>query len=258
MINFSIVTVCLNSEDTIFHTIRSVQSQTLKNYEHILIDGGSNDATVSIIKNQNDNRIVFRSQVSKGIYGAMNEGINLAAGEIIGILNSDDFYANNKVLQSIKNAFDNANTYIVHGNIAFVNKNKHSKVVRFWQGSHHNNSSFKNGWHPPHPSFYMSKKGYLIVGYYREDMVVSADFDLMLRAFEVHKLKSVYIDECFVKMRMGGESTGSIVNILKGNINIAKSFRENNLKIGRFYFVNRFAQKILQYFGKFSKINLKK
>jgi glycosyltransferase involved in cell wall biosynthesis len=246
MANFSIITVCLNSETTILHTIQSLKSQSIKDYEHIIIDGGSIDSTISIITSQNDDRIILKPQESKGIYGAMNEGIKLATGKFIGVLNSDDFYSNNQVLQIIKDKFETLNVDIVHGNIAFVKQDNISKVVRYWRGSEFKNDTFKNGWHPPHPSFYMSKKGYLSVGYYREDLPVSSDFDLMLRAFEVCKLKSAYLDNCFVTMRLGGESTGSLLNIIKGNIGIAKSFSHNNIKIGLFYFLNRIIKKLFQ------------
>ena len=245
-VDFSIITVCLNSEKTILHTIKSLQSQSIRDYEHIIIDGGSSDLTISIIKSENDDRIILKSQNGKGIYGAMNEGIELSTGKIIGLLNSDDFYSDNQVLQRIKVNFENLNIDIVHGDVAFVKDNDISKIVRYWRGSEFKSDSFKNGWHPPHPSFYMSKKSYLSVGFYREDLPVSSDFDLMLRSFEVFKLKSVYLDMCFVTMRLGGESTGSVINIIKGNIGIAKSFSDNNIKIGVTYFLKRIFKKLFQ------------
>tara|TARA_B110000211_G_C14093199_1_gene560717 strand:- start:1940 stop:2698 length:759 start_codon:yes stop_codon:yes gene_type:complete len=248
--DFSIITVCLNSEKTILDTIRSIQMQTFKNYEHIIIDGGSTDSTRSIIENIVDGRIIFKTQAGKGIYSAMNEGINHSKGDVIGFLNSDDVYSNINILSKINSQFKNTEIDIVHGNISFCKQNNLNSIVRFWKGSDFKSGSFQNGWHPPHPSFYMKKKSYSIVGFYKEGFPVSADFDLMLRSFEINNLKSVYIDTCFVNMRIGGESTGSLSNIIKGNIAIARSFKENNVKISLMYFVKRFIDKLIQKFKK--------
>jgi glycosyltransferase involved in cell wall biosynthesis len=246
ILDFSIITVCLNSEKTILDTVRSIQRQTFKNYEHIIIDGGSTDSTCSIIKSIDDARIILKVQKGKGIYGAMNEGINYSKGNVIGFLNSDDLYSNTNVLSKINSHFKNSKIDIVHGNISFCKQNNINTNVRFWKGSDFKSGSFKNGWHPPHPSFYMKNKSYSVVGLYREDLPVSADFDLMLRSFEINNLKSVYIDTCFVNMRLGGESTGSLSNIIKGNIAIARSFKDNNIKINLMYFVKRFMYKLIQ------------
>ena len=176
----------------------------------------------------------------------MNEGINYSKGNVIGFLNSDDLYSNTNVLSKINSHFKNSQIDIVHGNISFCEQNNINTNVRFWKGSDFKSGSFKNGWHPPHPSFYMKNKSYSIVGLYREDLPVSSDFDLMLRSFEINNLKSVYIDTCFVNMRIGGESTGSLSNIIKGNIAIARSFKDNNIKINLMYFVKRFMDKLIQ------------
>lgn len=246
ILDFSIITVCLNSEKTILDTVRSIQKQNFKNYEHVIIDGGSTDSTRSIIENIDDGRIILKSQVGKGIYGAMNEGINHSKGNIIGFLNSDDLYSDINILSKIYSQFKKTEIDIVHGNISFCKQNNINSNVRYWKGSDFKPGSFKNGWHPPHPSFYMKKKSYSTVGFYREDLPVSADFDLMLRSFEINNLKSVYIDTCFVNMRIGGESTGSLYNIIKGNIAIARSFNDNNIKINLMYFVKRFIDKLIQ------------
>lgn len=245
-VEVSIITVCLNSSTTIIDTIDSVKSQSFKNYEHLIIDGGSVDGTIELVRSVEDEKIKVFYQNGVGLYNAMNEGIKLAKGKILGFLNSDDFFSDEECLYKIVNTFQVESCHIVHGDIAFVNPNRLDAIVRYWQGSRHLKDSFSKGWHPPHPSFYMLKESYTIVGFYREDLPVAADFDLMLRAFELFSLKSAYINSCLVIMRLGGESTGSFRNIVRGNISIWRSFRSNKINISPLYFINRFADKIKQ------------
>lgn len=246
-IDFSIVTVCRNSLSTIGDTLKSVNIQTGVSVEHIFIDGNSVDGTFEFLLQEaakNSVNVTVKSQNSSGIYTAMNEGLFLCSGKYIGFLNSDDYFIDDKVLLNIKRSFESQRVDIVYGNVDFIRADKPQRIVRYWRAG--NYSSFTSGWHPPHPAFYMKRDSYKDIGYYRIDMKVSADFELMLRAFENFKLKSFYLDEHIVRMRLGGESTGSLKNIVIGNLNVLKAFKMNGIRVGVFYPLTRIAKKLLQ------------
>lgn len=242
----SIITACYNSAATIKDTFDSILSQTYQNYEYIVIDGASTDNTVSIIKEYEpkfDGKMRWISEKDKGIYDAMNKGIAIASGDIIGILNSDDFYIDKNVLEDINNAFDNE-TGAICGNLYFVDSKHTNKIVRVWQGT--KQKSFKKGWHPAHPTFYAKKELYDKYGNFDINFDVSADFELMLRFIEKNNIKTKYIDRFIVKMRHGGESTGSIKNILVGNKNIIRAFKKNEipLRFPHLYILRRLITKL--------------
>lgn len=241
----SIITVCYNSASTIEQTIQSVLQQSYKHIEYIIVDGDSNDGTVEIIKKYLPHVSKFISEPDKGIYDAMNKGIQNANGEIVGILNSDDLFFDKEIISKIVNAFVDNNTEVVYGNIVMSKHVNMSKPIRRWIAG--KAKSFKWGWHPPHPGLFVRKSVYDKYGLYNIGYNVSADFDLMLRLFYVHKVTSYYLNEFIVNMRIGGESTGSLKNILQGNINIRKSFKNNNVGYIWFYPYIRIVKKILQF-----------
>ena len=173
----------------------------------------------------------------------MNKGIARATGDIIGILNSDDFYADSDVLSRI--AEECRNVEAVYGDLDFVDASDTSRVVRQWRGSQHRPGAFLKGWHPAHPTFYARRKCYERLGGFDISFDVSADFELMLRFLEANRLSNRYIPHTFVKMRMGGESTGSIGKIIQGNKNVLRAFRKNGFKVPPFYLLRRLAPKAL-------------
>ncbi|GIR59264.1 MAG: glycosyl transferase [Crocinitomicaceae bacterium] len=198
----SIITVCYNAEDTISDTIQSVLSQDYEDVEYIIVDGKSTDRTLEIIQTIK-NGIQLISEKDRGIYDAMNKGINIATGDVIGILNADDVYKNNQVLTNVMNAFRD-NVSVVYGDIEYVKFNDVSKVVRKWKAGVFRPGKFKWGWMPPHPGFFMKKSCYDSYGLFNLNLSTSADYELMLRMLEVHNLNHIYISKTITSMRVGG------------------------------------------------------
>lgn len=244
----SIITVTYNSASTVRYTFDSILSQTYHDIDYIVVDGGSQDGTVDVIKEYEkrfDGRMHWISEKDDGIYDAMNKGIRMAQGEVIGILNSDDFYEDNKVLEDIANIFTTTSTEALFGNLKFVKANNTNKVIRTWIGSEYKEGAFLKGWHPAHPTFYVRKEIYDRYGNFDISFAVSADFELMLRFIEKGRIKTHFLNRYIVRMRLGGESTGSIFKIVKGNNNVLRAFKKNGLKPSPFYLVRRFFPKIV-------------
>lgn len=242
----SIITATFNSGKTLRDTIESVLSQTYEDIEYILVDGLSKDNTLDIIREYEPRfhgRMKYISERDNGLYDAMNKGINLATGDIIGILNSDDFYADNDVLDAIVKGLNNVDA--VYGDLDFVQNSDTTKIVRKWNGSQYHCGAFLKGWHPAHPTFYVRKSFYDKFGGFDTSFDVSADFELMLRFIEGGKLATRYVPKVFVKMRIGGESTGSIKKIIEGNKNVLRAFRKNGFDVPHFYLFRRLAPKVI-------------
>ena len=240
----SIITATYNSERTLRNTLDSVLTQDYHGYEHIIIDGGSTDNTLAIIREYEPSfagHLRWISEPDHGIYDAMNKGIRMAKGEVVGILNSDDFYASNSVLSEIaKNIVD---VDAVYGDLVFIDASDTSRIVRQWHGSQYQKGAFLKGWHPAHPTFYARKRLFDTLGAFDTTFKVSADFELMLRFFERGDITSRYIPMVFVKMRMGGESTGSIKRIIEGNRNVMRAFKKNSLPVSPLYPIRRLLPK---------------
>jgi glycosyltransferase len=246
----SIITATYNSSAGIANCISSVNEQTYQDIEHIIIDGASNDGTLQIIKSAPSrvNKIV--SEQDNGIYDAMNKGIALATGDIIGILNSDDFLASPSIIKKIVHTFVNEKCEAIFGDLDFVAQNDSNKIIRQWKSSPYVKGSFVKGWHPSHPTFYVKKEIYEQYGNFDISLNVSADFELMLRFIEKHQIKVFYLNETIVKMRYGGESTGSLKKIIEGNRNIMRAFKKNGILVTPFYPVIRILPKLKQFFIK--------
>lgn len=244
----SIITATFNSGRTVADTLESVLAQDYSDYELIVKDGGSRDNTLDICRSYEarfEGRLRIISEPDRGIYDAMNQGIAAATGDVVGILNSDDFYTDSHVLGKIADAMSDNTIGAVYGNLVFVDAVDTNKVIRTWKGSQHVAGGFLRGWHPAHPTFYARKKCFDDFGAFDITFNVSADFELMLRFLEANGIKSKYIDYCFVRMRQGGESTGSIKKIIEGNKNVLRAFKKNGLKAPSFYLVRRLAPKAI-------------
>lgn len=244
----SIITATYNSSAYIADCISSINEQTYQNIEHIIIDGLSQDNTLEII-NKTPNKVTkIVSEHDNGLYDAMNKGITIANGDIIGILNSDDVLSSNNILSKIATTFENEQCDAIFGDLDFVSPSGTEKIIRKWKSSPFLIGSFARGWHPPHPTLYVKKDIYEKYGLFDISLNVSADFELMLRLFEKHRIRTVYINDVLVKMRYGGESTGSIKKIIQGNVNIIKAFKKNEIPISFMYPLHRLASKIKQFF----------
>lgn len=245
----SIITVSYNSEKTIEATIKSVINQTYPDIEYIIIDGGSTDRTLGIIEKYKDKIAKIISEPDKGIYDAMNKGLKLATGEIIGILNSDDLYYDEKVIETVVKKIEEQNVDCLWGDLVYVNKNNINQIIRFWKSSEYENRKFQKGWHPPHPTFFVRKKIYEKYGDFNLKFKIAADYELMLRFLEKYKIKFCYIPMILVKMKIGGKSNKSIFNIIKANIESCRAWKVNGLKISPFRIFLKPLSKISQYFN---------
>ena len=243
----SIITATYNSAGTLRNTLDSILGQTYKDIESIIVDGGSKDGTLDIVREYEPKfggRMRWISEPDKGIYDAMNKGIRMASGDVIGVLNSDDFYYDSQVVKDIAAAFERQQIDCVYGDLVFVQADNTDKVVRIWKGSQYEKGAFLKGWHPAHPTFYARRECFDKYGAFNLDYSVSADFELMLRFIEKRQIPNTYLDRFFVKMRWGGESTGTLRNIIKGNKNIIKALHANGLKPARFMLIRRLAPKV--------------
>lgn len=212
----SIITTTMNSSGTIRDTLRSVQEQTHPEVEHIIIDGVSNDGTLEIVNSFPHVKII-RTEPDTGIYDAMNKGIRLASGDIIGFLNSDDFYPNSGILSKVAEAFTQYDTDSCYGDLQYVDKFDTSVIVRNWKSGSFNRNKFITGWMPPHPTFFVKKQVYEKYGLFDLGLRSSADYELMLRLLYKHQISTHYISETLVKMRTGGQSNVTIGNRLRAN-----------------------------------------
>ena len=167
----------------------------------------------------------------------------MASGDVIGVLNSDDFYHDERVVEDIVNAFEQKNVDCIYGNLVFIDEKNKNNTLRIWKGSQHECGAFLRGWHPAHPTFYAKRIWFERFGGFNLQYAISADFELLLRFIEKGQIRTAYLDRYFVKMRMGGESTGSIRNIIKGNRNILRALRDNGFKPSRFYLIKRLIPK---------------
>lgn len=224
----SIITVTKNSENTIEETINSVRSQTYSNLEYIIIDGASDDNTINIINSNRDVITTLISEKDYGIYDAMNKGLRIATGEIIGILNSDDTFFNPNTVARVVQAFKAHNTDSIYSNLCYVDD--HQNIIRFWRAGVIKRTSFQFGWMPPHPTFWVKKSIYETHGRFNTDLKFSADYELMLRLLYKEKISWYYLNEVTVKMKIGGVSNASIKNRLTANYEDIKAWKINHLK----------------------------
>ena len=241
----SIITVTYNSEDTIDDCLNSIVSQTYSNIEHIVIDGLSNDKTLEIVKRYGISKLI--SEKDDGIYHAMNKGIYLSTGDLICFLNSDDLYNNDNVIDDIVKFFVNNKCDGIYADLYYVKRFDINKIVRYWKSKKYN--SFSTGWHPAHPTLFLTREVYSFFGYFNIDYKLAADFDFMLRVFEnKSNFNFKYFEKTIIKMRLGGATSKNLRNIFKQNFEILKSFKQNNIKINPIsYLFKRMKIKIGQY-----------
>lgn len=246
----SIITVVLNAKDTIEDTIRSVLSQTYKDIEYIVVDGGSTDGTSDIINRYKDKIPKFISEKDEGIFDAMNKGLKLSRGGLIGFLHSDDIYANSCVIEKVVEEMERNNVDACFGDLVYVDRKNPNRVIRYWKSSSFRLGKFKRGWMPPHPTFFVRKWVYEKYGGFNLDFPIAADYELMLRFLEKYKIKTCYIPQVLVKMRMGGNSNRSVKNIIKANIECYKAWKENDLEISPFIIFKKPILKLSQFVKK--------
>lgn len=249
---FSIVTSTFNSAKTVRDTFESVLGQTYKDYEYWVIDGASKDDTVSIIKEYEpkfEGRMKWISEPDKGIYDAMTKGFQKCTGDVLMLINSDDLFARSDALQLVADKFyENPDVDCVYGDLFYVSQDNIQKIVRVWKTGAQ--KSFNKGWLPAHPTFYVKKGVYDKYGYFDLSYKLAADFELMLRFVERYHIKLAYLDECLVRMRLGGATSKNLKNIYRQNKECYNAFKNNGIKCTPFYIFYRFLPKIKQFFRK--------
>jgi len=245
-LKISLITVVYNSEETIKKCIESVISQNYPNIEYIIIDGGSTDSTLQIIEQYQSNISFFLSEPDAGIYDAMNKGIKAATGKIIGTLNSDDFFADDDVINCINRAFTQHNTDVVYGNLDYIDLK--GNIKRIWKAGRYVNSLFNWGWMPPHPTFYCKKELFEKFGAYNLQYGTAADYELMVRFIHKHKVSVYYINKTIIKMSVGGVSNKAYINRYKAWVNDYKAMRKNGVIFPPLAIILKPLRKIIQYF----------
>ena len=209
----SIITATYNSSETILTTLKSVVDQTYDNIEHIFIDGMSSDDTIEKIKKFAICNYVIRSESDSGIYEALNKGIAMASGDIIGFLHSDDFFSDENCVQKIVDTIKDTNSTAVYSDLVYVDRNDTSIVLRYWKSGLYNKGKIINGWMPPHPTVFI-RKSVIDNYFFNLEYLISADYDVLLRLFSNDKNFISYIPSVLVHMRVGGISNRSLANII--------------------------------------------
>jgi glycosyltransferase involved in cell wall biosynthesis len=244
----SIITPTYNSSKTISDTLNSINGQTYCNIEHIIIDGLSIDNTLEICREISPNSKIF-SEPDFGIYDAMNKGIKMATGDVITILNSDDFYHDENVLENIYNVFSLDNSIdIIYGNLLYVSQHNIDKIRRDWISEPYYNNFFEDSKVPPHPTLFLKKELYSTVGLFNLDFNLAADYDFMFRLFKLHNYSSYHINKYLIKMRLGGATSKNLKNIFLQNLEIYKCWKIYNFKLPRTFFFKKLLNRFTQYF----------
>jgi glycosyltransferase involved in cell wall biosynthesis len=260
----SIITVSYNSAKTIGDTISSVQKQTYENIEYIVVDGLSTDGTSEIVKQYLDSSkdvsqdalqdsakglvSKFLCAKDKGIYDAMNKGLALATGDIIGVLNSDDFYCSNDVIENVVRAFQKNETDCLYGDLNYVDPIDTNKILRKWRSGSYNKENFLKGWMPPHPTFFVKKSCYYSFGTFDTQFKSAADYELMLRFLFKESCSAQHLPKVMIHMRAGGVSNVSLKNRIRANKEDRLAWKINGLKPKWFTLLRKPLSKLIQYF----------
>lgn len=228
----TLITVTFNSEKTVKDTIESVLNQNYQNYEYLIIDGGSKDNTIEIIKEMEpkfEGRMRWISENDKGMYDAINKGIRMATGNVVGIINSDDFFHRTDIFTRVVEAFEDKSIEAIYGDVRFVSPNDLEKTTRYYSSKNWKPWKFRFGYMPAHPSFYTYKENFEKYGYYQYDYHIAADYELLIRHLYTNKVPAKYIPIDFMKMRTGGRSTSGLRSNILLNKEIVRGCKENGI-----------------------------
>ena len=210
----SIITATYNSSNTLPDTLRSLEEQTYQNIEYIIVDGASKDNTLEVVKSHCSRVATVISEPDKGIYDALNKGIQAATGDVVGFLHSDDLFAYPDAVKDIVDSFLESNSQAVYADLEYVSKNDTENTVRLWKSGQYSQKKLKKGWMPPHPTFYMKRELYQQYGLFDLSFKIAADYDSLLRYLWVNNVSMAYLPTVLIKMRVGGASNRSLSNII--------------------------------------------
>lgn len=225
----SLVTASYNSASTIADTMDSVAVQSHRDIEHVIVDGGSTDATLDVVRAHDRRAARIVSEPDRGIYDAMNKGLRLATGDIVGLINSDDFLASPRVLETVATAFADPDVDAVYGDLCYVNPVDTTRIVRYWRSSPFRPGLFARGWAPPHPTLYVRRSFYERHGGFDLSYPLAADLELMARYLELRGLRARHLPEVLVHMRTGGATNRSLRNIGRQNVEIWRALHKHGL-----------------------------
>lgn len=248
-IKVSIITVTYNAGRFLEDCLRSVAAQNYGNVEYIVVDGLSSDNTRKIIDFYRDEIHHFISEKDKGMYDALNKGIALATGDIIGTLNADDFFASPDIVAKIASKFEEADAEVLYGSLDYVDPAETQKVLRKWRAKPYSHGMFQYGWMPAHPTFYARRELFLKYGNYKPKYGSAADYELMLRFMHKHKAKSTYLPDVMVKMRTGGMSNSSVKNRVEANKADMEAMKANGITFPRIAAALKPLRKLPQFLG---------
>lgn len=247
----SIITVVFNAEQTIGDALRSVASQTYSNIEHIVIDGASSDRTIEVVKANSDRISILVSEADGGIYDAMNKGIRLATGDVIGLLNADDILQDETVISQVAKAHEDETLDACYADLVYVKSDNLSEVTRYWRSRNHQQGLCFKGWMPAHPTLYLKRRIYQNVGLFNTELRYQSDLEFCARAFEVHAITSKYIPTLWVRMRLGGVTNNSLASMVRGNWESYLALRKLGLRRDPVsYFAIKFGAKLPSFFSK--------
>ena len=247
-LRYSVIIPCLNREDTISKTLDSVITQLYDNLEIIVIDGASTDSTLNIVNEYKDYLKTVISEPDNGLYDAMNKGIKLATGDIIGILNADDYYINDNVLGSVAEEFKQHTVDAVFADLEYFASDNPDKVVRYYSSKRFTPERLKYGWMPAHPTLFLKRSIYDRYGYYKTNYKIAADYEFMVRIFWKNSVPYSYINAPLIKMRTGGISSRRGVNTYILNKEVIKACKENGLYINWIYVLSKYPVKVAELF----------
>ena len=250
MMKVSVITVTYNSEKYLEDCILSVLKQRYQNIEHIIIDGKSTDNTLNIIHRYQNRIAKFISETDRGMYDAINKGMQMATGDIIGILNSDDMLDTDDVIDAIVSAFEQNDVDTVYGDLEYVAANDTSKIIRIWKGRTFKRGRFRYGWMPAHPTFYIKRSLVEKYGYYENHYYSAADYEFMARYLYKNKVSSYYLPKLIVKMRMGGQSNRNLHQRLRANRRDYLAMKKNDIPFAFFVSILKPLIKVNQFFKK--------
>lgn len=241
----SVITVCFNSVDTIEDAIRSVAAQKYSDVEYIVIDGASSDGTQRVVERCNAVVSKWVSEPDNGIYDAMNKGIALASGDVVGFLNADDLYAHPNVLSTVAKALAAKNVDACYGDVVFV-RGDLRKVVRYYSSSRFAPERLAYGWMPAHPTLFLKRDIFRDYGCFKTDYRIAADYELVVRLFRRHRIGYHYIPDVLVKMRVGGVSTRGVKSNYILSREIVRACRENGVKTNLFKVLLKYPAKLME------------
>jgi len=250
-IKVSIITVAYNSAETIADTLDSVAFQTHTDFEHIVVDGGSKDGSIEIVNSYKRQGVILFSEPDDGIYDAMNKGLRVASGDVIGFLNADDRYAHANILAKVVREFENENVEAVFGDVEFFNPEKGFNCpIRRYSSSHFKPERIAWGWMPAHPTLFLKSNLYQQFGGYKTDYKIAGDFELIARIFSSAAVNYRYLPEVLVQMRIGGVSTGGWKNTILLNKEVIRACRENGISTNIVKLLSKYPLKIMEFIKK--------